>query len=250
MSEKLESCGPPRRRRKRRLPTASGSWSTHFAPTAGQWRSVEKAYGIRLDDSARAEIAALVKEYLADEPLERHAPFVSDALHWLGGVDRRARAFLTAIYNSANEAEQLKADAEEYARERIDAHLKHPLLGEREKWDAVVGIMLDVVWALKHAKEDTQSDSHIGIAEGEAWDLLVDGLSQFAERRGFPTSVSKGYDKTAESEPSAFVRMFRALQTLFPEGSRHQRTYMATAQAITEARRRRRGKNKSPRRSR
>jgi hypothetical protein len=51
--------------------------------------------------------------------------------------------------------------------------------------------------------------------EGQAWELMVQRLAEFAHERGLPVSARKDSDKRKRS-PSPFVSFVKAIQDQFP----------------------------------
>lgn len=227
--------GNMRKSVRRRLPTSSGSWGTEFAPTDDEWFRIERAYGRAIDGETRARIINVVKDYLLHEPFERNAPFVDDAIGWLDKVEGAAATFWRATFEAEDGSNR---EAMWSAQSAIEAHIRSAGLGESSQWHELVRIMTDVVAAIRLARRDLVADAGVGLVEGDAWRGLVVELTSICAGKRLPTGASKGLDKTSSDEPSPFVRMFRALQALFPEASRrHQASYMAAAEAISVARR-------------
>lgn len=228
----------PRKSRAQRLPSSGGSWSTAYAPKAGDWKRIEAAYGYTLEVSARAAILNAVKEYLIDAPFETHAPFLRDAMAWLLRLEKAVRGLNRAMMS---ETHSTKADAAFYAQRAVERHIRDPRNKEQPDWDALIGNAMAMTAAIALAKRDIPKEARVGFAEGEAWNALIRRLTEIVKQFELPYRGSKGTDKTPVAEPSPFVRMLRALQSTFPPKlRRHNGSYQAAAEAIAKARRGRR----------
>lgn len=227
--------GTMRKSVRKRLPTSGGSWGAEFAPTEDEWLLIERAYGRTIDGETRARIVDAVKDYLLNEPFERNAPFVEDAIAWLDKVERAAATFWRATYKAEDGSNR---EAMWSAQSAIEEHIRSAGLGTTSQWHELILVMTDVVAAIRLARRELAADAGVGFVEGDSWQSLVVELTSICAGKRLPTGASKGLDKTSSDEPSPFVRMFRAVQALFPEASRrHQASYMAAAEAISVARR-------------
>jgi hypothetical protein len=235
--------GPSRKSRRARLPTSFMAGSFDFEPSEEDWRRIEAAYPF-LAPSDRDDIARMATDYLLVEPFESRAPFLDDAMAWLDKTGKAAKIFWEAAYKRpGTESKELAAI---YAQGLVERNIRHRALPRSNEWCVLSGIMTHVVAAFDIAKRELPKDVAAGHVEGQMWDNLVCGLTDFADQRGYPFGASKGVDKSSSAKSSPFIGLVRELQNTFPaECRRHTASDMAIAEAIAAARRKSRARRKA-----
>lgn len=234
MAKSIVKKGPPRKSRRQRLPISSaGAWP-EFEPSATDWERILAAYPY-LDADDRAQIVALANEYLKDEPFERNAPFLDDAMKWIRKTRKAAKEFHERLFEGGEAVRY----ARNYAGRNVNHHLFEPE-GPMD-WSGLSSFMTFLRSALLKAENEIPKEARVGFAEGEAWEKMVRKLSEYCKSRGYPTGASKGENMSAKHKTSPFVAFVREIQMTFPdECRRHTQSDAALAQGITEARRKRR----------
>lgn len=235
--------GNPRKSRRARLPTSFMWDGFDFEPSEEDWRRIETAYPF-LSPNDRDEISRIVIAYLLQAPFESRAPFVDDAMTWLAEVEKAAKIFWKVGHKRRSTEE--KEQAALYAQSLVERNIRHPALPRGTEWYTLSGIMTHLVAAIEIAKREFPKEAVVGFVEGDMWDDLICQLTDFSERRGYPTAASKGVDKSLSNEPSPFIGLVRELQNTFPvECRRHMASDMAIAEAIAAARRKWRARRKA-----
>jgi hypothetical protein len=234
MTKAIVKKGPPRKSRRKRLPVSSmGAWP-RFEPSESDWTRIAAAYPYFGTDD-RAHISKLANEYLYWEGFERSAPFLDDAMAWLKKARKAAKAFSEALDEGG--------DAVFYTRHYVATNMRHHLFEPEGPldWSGLSSLMTFFRGALVQAETEIPKEARVGLVEGECWEMMVRKLTDYAESQGYPTGASKGVDKTVTPNTSDFVALVREIQNTFPpERRRHTASDVALAQAISEARRKRR----------
>jgi hypothetical protein len=230
-----------RKRRLARLPIAPDIEAPdRFEPTGENWHEMESAYGVHLNESQRAEIRAIVDDYLSFQPIENAAPFAIDAERWLiklmKSIDRSRKAM---VYPPIGASETVAAAAA-HSIVDIQCHFQALRPGEQWSWGYLQGFVRDLSTACEKALEDVSKyNKSGGIVENNSWELMALRLMVFAVLSNLPSGVSKGSNKSRTETPSSFIAFFAKLQKLMPERyRRHQHSLDALAEAVSVVRRR------------
>jgi len=186
-----------------------------------QWRSIEQGYGCSLADVVRLEIAQVTNDFIALAVAEGHAPSTKEVRKRIEHIRRTARAFLSTLENTYDDAGLL-------AQDRIEQ--KFGDLRELHGSIAVLAVNCD------QALTDLESATRH--YRGSVWEHWVRELTSIAKKHNLPTGVRKDADKSAEDTPSQFVLLVQTLQKVVPENyRRHFNSSNALATAINLARR-------------
>lgn len=216
-----------RKSTRKRVGQAETSEHYTFRPTPEQWAAFEEAYGQRLPDTLRDQIAEAVQSYFGWEPFERHAPFADDVLNYVEQVRKAAIALQRAP------ARAVPPNAASYARINLASLFADPRLGESGRLETFRSIIRNFVSACDSLKGSVVENK--GFEEGDAWRSLIRKLRRHFEDHGFRAKASKDSDKR-NGRPSPFVAFVRALQATFPPALvRHHHSDDALSKAVSDA---------------
>lgn len=222
---------PRRKSRRARLPVSIIRSRRSWSPSEGDWRRIEKACPF-LQPEDRPSLEQIMVATVVFAPGELAAPFVDDAKRWLTRLERAAADFRQLAQRCSVQGEH------GYIQTFVQERLNRFEGWQDSSWSRVVSEMADVVEAIRLTREDVETEWLRGIVEGQAWELMVRDLSEFAAARNYPLAAPKGTDKSENSSTPGFVILVKEVQNSFPEDCRRPcNSDIALAEAITVARR-------------
>jgi hypothetical protein len=226
----------------KRRPTISIAHADDVPPIAftdDVWQAIEHAYGRPLNADVRQQISTVTTRYLKDCAFER-----SDAPKALVQklLERRRRA-AGNLKKVMLDREAFSVSSDELSREQQQSahsyadHLTRRYFGKLDHFR-------DELRALVVAYDCTRDDllrAAEGYRDGQAWDWWIQGLTEIAQRHELPYSPRI---VETSGDPSAFVALVRALQSVLQEHvpARHMFSDEALAKAIQRAQARARDK--------
>jgi len=152
----------------------------------------------------------------------------------LDKVERAAEGFYQALLSGEELEDEIERNAAFEASARIELHLEkmHCVLSRMDDFKNATEGFLTAAVVVEHELKDGAGK---GSVEGEAWNKLVRGLSQWFEGKGLKPTASKGRNKSKSDKPSAFVAFIHKLQSTFPKRLRRHVTRDALPKGISDA---------------
>jgi hypothetical protein len=205
--------------------------SPTFAPSAEGWKTIEFAYGRKLNEDYRSEVCTIVNKYLFHRRFEKASPLVSDVLAHIKQIEKVARR-VNRVLPTVLSDDGPQAEAKYQAQIAIEREWRGVDYLGPDKLTRFYSLSLSLVLASIRARKAAGG----GTKEGRAWDEMACGLMQFARTRDLPHKVRKDPDKQAELKPSPFVAFVAAIEEQYPRDvPARSTTSEGLAKAITTA---------------
>ncbi len=184
-----------------------------FAPSEDGWRHIERAYGHEFEEHDRSELREVVDKYLDWRRFEKAAPLVEDVTSAIMNIDQAARSLNRAL-SRLFDRNGLDPEAAFQAQIAIE-----------QAWPGSNGLISNqlptvlssgsaLVLACTKARKALTGDA--AAWEGQAWELMIQRLAQFAICRSLPLGARKDSALQAEVKHSPFVSFVKAIQDQFP----------------------------------
>ena len=210
----------------------------------GNWKELEKTYGVPISNDVRQRFIKVTENYLEWGAFERNAQPISKARKRIKRLKQAAAVLLREMIEGAEQA----SDAVVYAdrlirknlarpqtRRRVPKNLQDPLLSEKDSLRKFADTLSSFQVACKRALEEIDDASvH---RNWDYWCVWVVELRKIAMKSNLPYGEredGKEYDSDA---PSAFVALINKLQNYLPkEYRRRAKTTSALAKHINRCR--------------
>jgi hypothetical protein len=210
------------------------------------WVQIEEAYGKPLPERARKLISLATLSFTLSLPLEKNAPKVggenSDVLDKIQTLIAQAGLLRAQLYPAHHWSEEYHRFSEFPARwdQRIQMELELAVGELPEKASSIFRICLTGL--IESGSKLLQRADEYTIHEDDAWDAWVSWITLIAQAFELPsgTRESDVYRRNKHNvypeEPSRFVKLIKALQTIASPGYSRSSTDGGLAKAIGRVR--------------
>ena len=189
-----------------------------FEPSESDWNRIELAYGIKFKPEQRAEIEEIVNSFIVDVNIVNNSSFIKDSIYWLTHVRKSLDSLYKATRNKKGKNNKNISVAIDDATITFISKIRSRRQEICWRVGTLDSLIMDLRLAvaksvLEYIKFEQRGG---GFVEGSAWDLLIQRLTQFAEKNDFPRGARKDSDKTKTEKASPFVCFVRELQATVP----------------------------------
>jgi hypothetical protein len=206
-----------RKSSKPRVRSASVAGSApNFILSENRRRHIEWAYGRKFNEQDRCELRAIVDKFLDWRRFEKAAPLVEDVTCSIMDIEKAARGLNRAL---SRLFDRNGPDPEATFQAEIAIEQAWPgsngLISKQLPTVLSSGCALAL--ACTKARKALVQDG--AGWEGQAWELMIQRLLDFASNRKLSTSIRKDSARQAQVKHSPFVQFVKALQEQFPPGT-------------------------------